>query len=79
MRTKQPLRTSQRVVVILMDVLLMMELCLCMYWSNRDPETMVATFLKTYLPAAMLTLGGAWMTIRRMSSPEPESVLQKGA
>ncbi|ADU61152.1 MAG: hypothetical protein KUA35_15135 [Pseudodesulfovibrio sp.] len=79
MRTKQPLKTSQRVVVIIMDVLLMTELCLAMYWCNRDPETMVATFLKTYLPAAMITLGGAWMTIRRLSPPEPEPVLQKGA
>lgn len=66
------LNTAQRLVVIIMDVLLLSELCVCMYLSHRTPDNMVPVFLKTYVPAAILTLVGARLLIRRLGSPKAD-------
>ena len=63
------LNFSQRLAVIIMDVLLLVELCVCMYLAGRNMETMVPTFLKTYLPTALVTLVGARIIIRRLGPP----------
>ena len=77
--SSESLNTPQRLVVIIMDVLLLAELCLCMYLSSRTPDDMVPVFLKTYLPAALVTLVGARFLIRRLGSPEPVQTTHEGA
>jgi uncharacterized membrane protein YciS (DUF1049 family) len=79
MKEKQPLNTSQRMVVILMDVLLLVELVVCMHWSSQNQETMVTNFLKTYLPIGLVTLVSARFAIKRLASPVQETLLHKEA
>ncbi|MFH1914625.1 MAG: hypothetical protein ABIK45_10160 [Pseudomonadota bacterium] len=78
MRSRQPLTNSQRAVVIVMDILLLVELSLCMYWSSTTPETMTIAFMKTFVPVAALTLLASWYTIKRLT-PATEPALQEGA
>ncbi|MUM77602.1 hypothetical protein GKC30_08155 [Pseudodesulfovibrio sp. F-1] len=79
MRNRQPLTNAQRAVVVVMDILLLVELSLCMYWSSANPETMVTSFMKTFLPIASITLFAAWFTIKRLAPANEEPALQEGA
>jgi len=79
MRNRQPLTNAQRAVVVVMDILLLVELSLCMYFSSINPETMTITFMKTFVPVAAITLFAAWFTIKRLAPVNEEPVLQEGA
>lgn len=67
------LTTSQRWAVVIMDVLLLAELCFCMYLAGRNMETMVPMFLKTYVPTALVTLVGARIIIKRLGPPREDA------
>jgi len=52
---------KQKMVVVVMDILLLVELAFCIYLGKDDPEGMTVTFLKTYIPMVIATL---WLTRR---------------
>ncbi|WP_285906039.1 hypothetical protein [Pseudodesulfovibrio pelocollis] len=79
MQGRQPLTNAQRAVVVIMDILLLVELSLCMYWSSANPETMTITFMKTFVPVAAITLLASWYTIKRLAPVSEETALQEGA
>ncbi|MEJ5366576.1 MAG: hypothetical protein WHS86_15890 [Desulfosoma sp.] len=58
--------TQRRLIVFGMDVLLLAELTLCMYWSAPHGKAMAAVFLRTYVPLAAVTVGAAWWLLRRI-------------
>lgn len=60
------MNTQRRLIILGMDVLLLAELTLCMYWSAPHGTAMAAIFLKTYLPMAAATVGTAWWLLRRI-------------
>ena len=60
----------QRAVVVAMDLLLLMELMVCIYLGQQQGDQLTVFFLKTYLPAAALTVLPAWYLIRRLRSRE---------
>lgn len=59
------MNTQRRLIVLGMDLLLLAELTLCMYWSAPHGNAMAAVFLKTYLPLAAATAATAWWLLRR--------------
>lgn len=58
----------QKLVVVVMDLLLLVELAFCIYLGKDDPEGMTATFLKTYIPMVIATL---WITRRLVKKFDP--------
>ncbi|MEJ5347317.1 MAG: hypothetical protein WHS46_01325 [Desulfosoma sp.] len=59
--------TRKRLIVLLMDLLLLAELAVSMYWSAPYGKAMANVFLKTYLPMAFVTVLTAWILVRRLS------------
>lgn len=49
-------RSKRLIAVIIIDLLILLELGICIYISSLDPNTMVITFLKLYIPIVILTL-----------------------
>lgn len=60
------LNKRQRAVAVIMNLLLLIELTVCMYLGQNDPDDLTMFFLKTFLPAAAVTLVTARLLIRRM-------------
>jgi hypothetical protein len=69
------LNGRQRAVVIIMNLLLLIELTVCMYFGQQDPDNLTLFFLKTFLPAAAATLTSARMLIRRLHKPDADQVV----
>lgn len=57
--------TRRRLVILIMDLLLLTELALSMYWSAPHGRAMADVFLKTYVPMALITVLAAWFLVRR--------------
>ena len=55
---------KQKFVVIIMDVLLLAELGISIYLGYRDPENLTIVFLKTYVPALIVTMVAARVMLR---------------
>ncbi|NJB68057.1 hypothetical protein GGQ74_001730 [Desulfobaculum xiamenense] len=67
---KDRLNARQRVVVVIMDIMLLLELCLCMYYGSAKAENLTIFFLKVYLPALLVTVITARIFIRRFRTNE---------
>lgn len=66
------LNARQKAVVVLMDVLLLVELTLTIYFSHKTDDAMTLTFLKIYVPLCLVTIFGCRYLIRRLgSNPAP--------
>ncbi|MEE4111268.1 MAG: hypothetical protein V2I40_00545, partial [Desulfobacteraceae bacterium] len=63
------LNTSQRAVVVIMNLLLLAELTICMYLGQQDPDNLTLFFFKTFLPTAGATLIVARILIKRLGKP----------
>jgi hypothetical protein len=46
----------QKLVVITLDVLLLIELCIAMYFANLAPESFTPTFVKTFFSLLLPTV-----------------------
>lgn len=64
------LSLSQRIVVGGMNMLLLVELTVCMYFGQQDPETLTLFFLKTFPPLAIGTLIISRFLVRRLSGSD---------
>ncbi len=60
------LNGKQKLVVILMDFLLLVELTATIYLSHRNEDSMTLTFLKMYLPVCLATILSCKYCIRRL-------------
>lgn len=56
---------TKRLIIIAMDGMLLVELTVCMYLGQGAAENFTGFFMKTYLPAAAVTVLAAWLLIRR--------------
>jgi hypothetical protein len=59
-----PMNIKQKFVVIIMDVLLLVELGISIYLGYRNPENLTIVFLKTYVPALIVTVVAARVMLR---------------
>jgi len=64
------MNARQKIAVAVMDVLMLAELCLAMYWANNNPENFTPVFLKSFLVMLIPTLIIARFAVKRLRSPE---------
>jgi len=64
---------KQRIVLIAMDILILMELMLSIYLGYHNQENITVVFLKTYIPAVIVTIIIGRMFIKRLRSKEVNS------
>lgn len=57
---------GQKLVVVVMDVLLLVELTVSILLGQQDPENMTVIFLRTFIPLALVTLVVSRIMIGRM-------------
>ncbi|MFY9943011.1 MAG: hypothetical protein WAK57_12625 [Desulfobacterales bacterium] len=62
------MNARQRVVVVIMDILLLIELTVAVYLGYQDPSNLTVIFLRTYLPAMLITVLLARVCIRKLGS-----------
>ncbi len=58
----------QKLVVITLDVLLLVELCIAMYYANLAPEAFTPTFVKTFFSLLLPTVLTALFFLRRLKT-----------
>ncbi|MDI6790493.1 MAG: hypothetical protein QME44_07385 [Thermodesulfobacteriota bacterium] len=63
---------QQQIAVVAMDVALLVELCISMYFAQKNPENFTAVFFKCFLIMVIPTLILARIVIKRLRSREPE-------
>jgi hypothetical protein len=63
----------QKITVVVVDILVLIELCISIYFANLDAETFTPVFLKTFMGMLIPTLIMAKLVIRRVRSVEPEA------
>jgi hypothetical protein len=62
------LNLKQKLVVITLDVLLLVELCIAMYFANLAPEAFTPTFVKTFFSLLLPTVLTALFFLRRLKT-----------
>lgn len=67
---KEPMNIKQRIVIITMDVLLLAELAISIYLGHRQPDNLTLVFLRTYIPAMLVTVILARICFVRLRSAE---------
>ena len=56
----------QKISVALLDVLILIELGISMYWANKTPDLFTPMFMKTFFALVIPTLIMAWIIIKRL-------------
>jgi hypothetical protein len=62
------LNCKQKMVVITLDVLLLVELCIAMYFANLAPDAFTPTFVKTFFSLLLPTVIAGLFFLRRLKS-----------
>lgn len=62
------LNFRQKLVVIGLDILLVVELCIAMYFANLSPETFTPTFVKTFFSQLFPTVFTALFFMRLLKN-----------
>jgi hypothetical protein len=62
------LNLRQKLVVITLDVLLLVELCIAMYFANLAPEAFTPTFIKTFFSLFFPTVLTGLFFLRRLKT-----------
>jgi len=62
------LNLRQKLVVITLDVLLLVELCIAMYFANLAPEAFTPTFVKTFFSLLLPTVLTGLFFLRRFKT-----------
>ena len=63
---------QQKIAVAVMDVALLVELCISMYFAQKNPENFTPVFFKYFLIMVIPTLVLAMIVVKILRSREPE-------
>lgn len=63
---------QQQIAVVAMDVALIVELCISMYFAQKNQENFTPVFFKYFLIMVIPTLVLGRIVIKRLRSREPE-------
>lgn len=66
----QGMNFKQKIVLIVMDILILIELMLSIYLGYRNQENITVIFLKTYIPAVIVTIIIGRVLIKKLRSQE---------
>ena len=61
---------QQKIAVVIMDVLILAELCFGMFMAHNNPESFTPVFFKSFLGMLIPTLIVARIVIKRLRTPE---------
>ncbi|MEF2144301.1 MAG: hypothetical protein V3573_02545 [Desulfovibrionaceae bacterium] len=67
----QGFNSRQKLALLGMDLLLLLELTFCLWLGYRNPDTLTVVFLKSYVPMFLPTLIGGVYLARRFRDPAP--------
>ncbi len=62
--------TRQKLALLCMDILLLVELTLCVYFSHQDKANMPYLFLSSYVPLCLGTLFIFRLIIRKLHTAD---------
>jgi hypothetical protein len=62
------LNLRQKLVVIILDVLFLVELCIAMYFANLAPDAFTPTFVKTFFSLFLPTVLTGLFFLRRLKT-----------
>jgi hypothetical protein len=68
---KHEMNFKQKLVVITIDVLLIIELCIAMYHANLSPDNFTPTFIKVFFSLFLPTIGTGIIILRKFKSNSP--------
>lgn len=60
----------QKIAVVVMDVLMLAELCLAMYVAHNHPENFTPVFFKIFLGLLIPTLIVTRVVVKRLRTPD---------
>jgi hypothetical protein len=63
----------QKVAVAILDVVVIAQLCVSMYFAAQEPNNLTPVFLKSFLTMVVPTLLLAKVVIGRLRTKEPDS------
>ncbi len=66
------LNVRQKIVVAVMDVFMIAEVFLAIYWAHQDPENFSPLFFKYFFAMLIPTLLLAWLVARKFRTPKPQ-------
>jgi hypothetical protein len=64
------MNTRQKIGVAVLDVLVLIELGISMYWANKTPDLLTPIFIKTFFVLVIPTLILARIVIKRLRTIE---------
>jgi hypothetical protein len=63
---------QQKMVIVILDVVLILELCVGMYFAQLDPANLTAAFCKSFFSMLIPTLVLARIMVKRFRTVIPE-------
>ena len=64
------MNVRQKIGVVVLDVLVLIELGFSIYWANQTPDLFTPIFMKTFFVLVIPTLILAWIIIKRLRTAE---------
>jgi membrane protein CcdC involved in cytochrome C biogenesis len=58
------LTTRQKIAVVVLDILVIAELCLAMYMASANPDQLTPVFMKRFFAMLVPTLVAGYITVR---------------
>ena len=69
----------QKITVAIMDVCILAEVCVAMFFASKDPENLTLVFVKYFFSMAVPTLIMARIAIKVLRSAESDESDESGA
>jgi hypothetical protein len=63
---------AQKITIVIMDLLLLIELCVGMYLATRQPDAFTLVFVRSFLMMCVPTLITAKILVSRLRSKDSE-------
>lgn len=64
---------KQKIMIILLDIALLVELCVAMHVATQTPDTFTPAFMKTFFSMLVPTLALAYVANRLLRTPQPRT------
>ena len=73
---EKKLNLRQKLFVVLLDFIVLIELAGSLYWANQYGESLTPVFLKTYLPIVFVTLIIGKFCLNKLQSKESDTEIR---
>jgi len=66
------LNTRQKIAVIVVDVLMLAEVCVAMYLANANPDVFTPTFMKSFFSMLVPTMIAGYVSVRLLREKQTQ-------